>query len=249
MEAIIIGSGTGVPNIRRCSPSIFLKIGEINLLFDSGPGAIRKLLEAGITYHEIDHIFYTHLHTDHVADLPAFLFAGNNPCSLRTRELHIFGPEGIKNIYDKFIEIYGSVIAPQDYQVNVKELREETISFGGYKITVKKMLHAATCLGYRIENNNKIFVYSGDTDFCENIIELSKDADALVLECAFPDEMKANGHLTPSLAGKIARQAGCKKLILTHLYPVCQPENLLANCKKEFKGQLFVAEDLMRIKI
>lgn len=250
MELTIIGSGTGVPSIRRSSPSILIKVEGINLLFDTGPGSIRKLVETGLTYHEIDHIFYSHLHTDHVGDLPAFLFAARNPLSFRTKELSITGPFGLAALYDKFIEMYGKVIAPQDYEVKLREIKEAEIAFDSFKIKTKKLPHTENSIGYRIEDKRgKVIVYSGDTDFCEDIIELSRNADILVLECAFPDEMKADGHLTPSFAGKVARASKCKKLILTHIYPVCQPEELIYQCKKEFDGEIIVAEDLMKAQV
>ena len=71
----------------------------------------------------------------------------------------------------------------------------------------------------------------------------------LILECSFPDEMKVEGHLTPSLAGRIARKAHCRRLILTHLYPLCDEYDILRQCRKEFAGEVIVAHDLLRVKI
>ena len=92
-------------------------------------------------------------------------------------------------------------------------------------------------------------VYSGDTDYCDNIVKLGREADVLILECSFPDERKTEGHLTPSLAGKIAREASCKKLLLTHFYPVFQGHDILAECRKEFSGEIILAEDGMKITV
>ena len=52
-------------------------------------------------------------------------------------------------------------------------------------------------------------------------LTLSKAADFLICESALPDELKAKGHLTPSLAGEIATRANVRKLVLTHFYPEC----------------------------
>ncbi|MBN2097722.1 MAG: ribonuclease Z, partial [Candidatus Omnitrophica bacterium] len=68
MEVTILGSGTGVPALKRNAAGLLIKVENENLLFDSGPGIIRKLLELGLTYHDIDYIFYTHFHTDHTLD-------------------------------------------------------------------------------------------------------------------------------------------------------------------------------------
>jgi ribonuclease BN (tRNA processing enzyme) len=73
--------------------------------------------------------------------------------------------------------------------------------------------------------------------------------DLLVLECSFPDGKKAEGHLTPSLAGRIGLESRCRKLLLTHFYPVCDQFDLLNQCRQVYPGPVIFAEDLMRIKI
>ncbi|MBL8150913.1 MAG: MBL fold metallo-hydrolase [Blastocatellia bacterium] len=104
-------------------------------------------------------------------------------------------------------------------------------------------------MSYRIETEDAVVVYSGDTDYCESIVDISKDADLGLLECSSPDEAKIAGHLTPGLAGKIAREAGVKHLVLSHFYPVCFGADILGQCQKEFQGKITLAEDLMRFTL
>jgi ribonuclease BN (tRNA processing enzyme) len=107
-------------------------------------------------------------------------------------------------------------------------------------------------VGYRFElADRKSLVISGDTDYCQNIVDLSAEADLLVLEYSFPDGKKVEGHLTPSLAGRIGKESSCKNLLLTHLYlyPLCDQPDILSQCRQTFKGEAVVAEDLMRFKI
>ncbi|NOG42275.1 MAG: ribonuclease Z [Planctomycetes bacterium] len=75
MELTIIGSGTGMPSEKRAYPCTLLKIRDKHLIFDTGPGSLRQLFLAGITYLDIDHIYYSHFHPDHSLDLVSFLFA------------------------------------------------------------------------------------------------------------------------------------------------------------------------------
>jgi ribonuclease BN (tRNA processing enzyme) len=70
-----------------------------------------------------------------------------------------------------------------------------------------------------------------------------------ISERNFPDSQKVEGHLTPSLAGRIGTEARCKKLLLTHLYPPCDQVDILEQCRQVYKGELILAEDLMSIKI
>jgi ribonuclease BN (tRNA processing enzyme) len=112
------------------------------------------------------------------------------------------------------------------------------------------MAHISGSVGYRIEfKDGKSIAISGDTDYCQNIIDLGFEADLLVLESSFPDEKKVEGHLTPSLAGRIALESGCKKLLLTHLYPMCDQYDILNQCKQVYPGQVILGEDLMRVII
>jgi ribonuclease BN (tRNA processing enzyme) len=110
------------------------------------------------------------------------------------------------------------------------------------------MNHTEESLAYRITaRDGTSFVYSGDTDMCENLIALARDTDLLICESALPDDKKVSGHLTPSQAGQIATAANVKKLVLTHFYPECDAVDMAAQCRKTFQGPLVLAEDLQEL--
>lgn len=108
------------------------------------------------------------------------------------------------------------------------------------------MAHMIPTIGYRLEfSSGKVLVYSGDTDYCENIVELAKGADVLILECSFPDDLRVEGHLVPSLCAKIAKESGCKVLALSHFYPQWEGRDILRECRSFYNGNIILAEDLM----
>ncbi|MFH1075151.1 MAG: ribonuclease Z [Candidatus Firestonebacteria bacterium] len=247
MEITILGSGTGIPNLQRNAAGILIEVQKERLLFDTGPGIMKKLLESGITYHDIPYVFYTHFHPDHTLDLAVLLFAAKYNLSLRTKKLSIIGPKGLKNLYHGLLNVYGSVLNPEAYQIYLQEIEEQSLTIGSLNIRALHTQHTPESMGYRIESQNAVVVYSGDTEMCENIIALGKDADILILDCSFPNELKAKGHLIPQEAAEIAKACHCKKLILSHLYPVCQPEEAVKQARKIFKeGEVKAAFDLMR---
>jgi ribonuclease BN (tRNA processing enzyme) len=249
-ELIIIGSGTGIPSLRRGSPGLAVLSDSSTLLIDSGPGALRKMLEVGITYQDIDVLLYTHIHPDHVSDLVHVLFACKYADLPREKELLCIGGPGFKSYFEKLKNLYGSWIEPQSYRLTVKEISQEPLLYRDMRIISKPMAHISESLGYRIElKDGKSIAISGDTDYCQNIIDLASEVDLLVLECSFPDGKKVEGHLTPSLAGRIAIESRCKKLLLNHLYPVCDQFDIVGQCKKIFQGHIILGEDLMRVKI
>ena len=55
------------------------------------------------------------------------------------------------------------------------------------------------------------------------------------------------GHLTPSLAGKIATMANVRKLLLTHFYPECDEVDIAKECRKTYSGELILAENFMTV--
>ena len=111
-----------------------------------------------------------------------------------------------------------------------------------------KSKHTDASVSYRIEYNNKSIVYSGDTDYSNDIIKISRNANLLILECSNPDGRKVKGHLIPSLCGKIATRANVKKLVFTHFYPECDSVNIEKQCSKEYKRDIILAKDFMEIK-
>ena len=113
--------------------------------------------------------------------------------------------------------------------------------------SIKSKHMGASSVSYRIDYGNKSIVYSGDTEYCNEIIEISKNADLLILECSFP--YNTDDHLDPSLCGKVATKANAKKLVLTHFYPECDKADVKKQCSKEFDGEIVVAKDFMRIKV
>ena len=249
-ELIIVGSGTGIPSLRRGSPGLLLISESSKVLIDSGSGTLRRMLEVGITYHDVDLLLYTHIHPDHISDLVPILFACKYSDLPREKNLLCVGGAGFKHFFNKLKKVYGSWIEAQSYHLTIKEISQKPLSFRDLTIFAKPMAHLPESVGYRIEfNDGKSVAISGDTDYCKNIIDLASEVDLLVLECSFPDEKKVEGHLTPSMAGKIGLESRCKRLLLIHLYPICDQFDILKECRQIYQGDVILGEDLMRIKI
>jgi ribonuclease BN (tRNA processing enzyme) len=247
---IVLGSGTGAPSLRRSSPGLALVSGKSTALIDSGSGTLRRMIEAGITYRDMDLLLYTHIHPDHICDLVPILFACRYGDLPREKDLICAGGPGFKGYFTELNAFYGPWIEPLSYRLTIEEITESPFLFRDLVLSSKPMSHLPGSAGYRIElGDGKAFAVSGDTDYCENLVELGREADLLVVESSFPDGKKVDGHLTPSLAGRIGTASGCKRLLLTHLYPICDQYDILEQCKAAFAGDVTVAEDLMRIDI
>lgn len=203
----------------------------------------------GVDYLNVDHIFITHFHPDHTADLIPFLFATKYPHPTRSREkpLFIWGPKGFIELYASLKTAYHDWIAPET--LTVKEMSEEPVRLEDFVLKASDTFHTENSIAYRIESDGKSLVYSGDTGYTEKLIELAKDTDLLLIECSFPDELKFDTHLTPSEVGRIGRASRAKKIILTHLYADCDEIDIISQVKKYVDADVILAEDLMEIDI
>ena len=254
LSVTILGSGTCVPSLKRSSCSILMKIRDKFLLFDSGAGTMRKLLETGIQIFDVSFVFYSHFHPDHTGELVSFLFANKYPDGSRRKiPLTMMAGRGFAKFYDNLKNVYGHWIELAPGLLNIVELDNtghDMREFDDFKVESLPVEHNPESIAFRITSPAGIsMVYSGDTDFSENLVTLSKDADLLICESALPDELKVKGHLTPFLAGEIATRANVRKLVLTHFYPECDQVDIEKQCRKTYSGPLILAEDLMQINL
>jgi ribonuclease BN (tRNA processing enzyme) len=231
-----------------------MQVGTSRLLFDSGPGTMRRLLEAQTTIFDISHIFYSHFHPDHSGEFVPFIFATKYPDgSQRTTPLTVAGGLGFLDFYEGLKSIYGQWIELAHGLLNVMEFdnkRPDARQFDDFAVSTAPVEHNQESIAYRITSaDGHSVVYTGDTDHTDTIIDLAKDADLLICECALPDKLRVKGHLTPSLAGDLAAKANIRKLVLTHFYPQCDKEDIAAECRKTYSGPLVLAEDLMKITV
>ncbi len=253
-EFVILGSGTGVPTADRGAASYLHIHHNKATMLDCGPGSSRRLPQAGVELQDIERLLITHFHTDHVCDLSAILFGSHIKGHIRSKPLEILGPEGLKEHYRKVVELFGKWVVPTEFELTLTEVgvtkgEITTVERDGLKIVSQPVAHTFPSVAYRLEIDQTVVVYSGDTDYCEAIVELCKDADLALLECSTADEDKIAGHLSPEGAALIAKQACVKHLVLSHFYPVSFGKDLISQCRRHYDGQITLAQDLMRFRI
>lgn len=250
MKVTILGAGTAIPAARHSPAGIYVGVGGEHLLFDAGPGTAQRLHAIGVSIFQLDRIFLTHFHLDHCLDLASILFALRIPPPGRAKPLTIYGPRGLKRLYHGLNKAVQGWLEPNGYPLRIEELGETTRRLKGYTVTTRRMHHYDTgALGYRVEGEGKRLAYSGDTETCRAIVELGRDAHLLILECSVTDERKMKGHLTPTECGRIAAEAGCRHLALTHFYPVFDGYDIRGRVRRAFRGRLTIARDFTSLRV
>jgi ribonuclease BN (tRNA processing enzyme) len=242
MKLTILGAGAMTSSM-ACS-SYLIESKNNALLIDLGFGSITNLKKV-LSPLKIHNILITHyLHADHIIDLIELLWV--KKILKEKNQLNVFGPKGINSFINKMLELFPELNL--EFKLKIKELEYNKFNLFDFCIESKPVKHAnIAALGYRIKLGKKVIVYSGDTEATETLIDLSKNADILILDCN-NNEKKSN-HMTAEECALIAEKAKAKTLILSHLSHKTENLNIVSIAKKYFNGKIIKAKDLMQLKI
>ncbi len=244
MKITVLGSGTAIPDKERGAPGIAVELEGVLLFLDLGAGSLYRAARFGVPVDLVDFVLLTHLHLDHTGDLTSLLFALRNPEYPRAKDLSVYGPLGLKAFLERLGPAYGEWIEPRGYSRTVEDLESSTVSFDSWRLRSCPVKHGPPAIAFEItDGRGKRLVYSGDTEYCEGLVEFATAADLLILECSFPDGQGCPGHLTPAEAGRIAGEARCEHLLLTHFYPACRGQDLLTSLRNVYDGPVTLAWD------
>jgi ribonuclease BN (tRNA processing enzyme) len=255
LKIIVLGSGSCVPSFERYPASYFFYPSFLkeDWLVDIGEGALFRLSEAKESYREIDRIFISHTHPDHIGALvPLILALKYTPGFKRSKPLFIYGPEDVGE-YLRINLNFAPYLRSNFPLEFVPLFPDSEVKIKNSILKTKQMRHFDPTLGYRWNLGGCIVVYGADGGFSEELIRLSENADFLILESSYPKSKPNAGHLTTFEAGKTAREAGVERLMLTHFYPEVAGMNE-EEIKKEvrssgYEGEILLAKDLMTLKI
>jgi len=246
---VFLGTSNAVPDEKHENTHMIL-IGETrSVLIDCGPNPLVRLKSLELDCNSPSELLLTHFHPDHVGGVPSYLLS--MWLQGRTRELNIYAIEHTLDRLKAMMALYEWETWPEFYSVNFKEIALEEMAlvfeneeFRAFSSPVK---HTIPNVGVRIElvDSGAAVVYSSDTEPCQAVVRLAKDADMLIHEST-GDEL---WHSSAAQAGDIARQAGAKQLYLIHYTQGKDTELLIAQAEGAFDGPVFLAEDLMALNI
>ncbi len=252
MEITVVGSGTVVPRLARRQSCVAVETSKETLVLDLGSGTVRGMLHAGLDPFSVDRIFFTHFHPDHTVDVVPLLFAIKYGAEQeRERLLTLYGPEPFESFFGGITGVWGDWMLG-DYPALVNELPHtcpSPLALPDLSVSWAPAEHRPESIAYRLEGENGAFVYTGDTEYAETVVELARGAHTLLIECSFPDDAPVPGHLTPSGVARIAREADVGRVVLTHVYPRADALDLVAEVGRGYEGEVLMAGDGLKIVV
>jgi ribonuclease BN (tRNA processing enzyme) len=246
----LLGTGTIFSDENHSCASTLLRYRFANILVDIGPGTFDKLKQAEVAPEDLNYIFVTHFHPDHISDLvPLLLYYYLKAPDKSKEEIQVWGPPGLNNFILKMREAFGDWLNPDKRIFKIRELVQPTYKFPEFQLSWEKVVHNEESIGLRFTFDEKVIAFSGDSEYCHALVNLCRNATLAFLECSFPDRNPKSGHLTPGGVAKIARQAKVQKVVLTHLYPETFKVDPVRQIKKEFDGTVGIGKDLQIISL
>ncbi|MDO5498499.1 MAG: MBL fold metallo-hydrolase [Propionibacteriaceae bacterium] len=247
MELTIIGCSGSASGPTSPASCYLLCHDGFALVLDLGPGGFGGLWQA-IDPRTVDAIALSHLHPDHCLDLTAFNVAALYSPTAPWPRIPVYGPAHTRTRMDAANEPVPGDVA--DWAVDfVAWQPEQTI--GPFTVTLVEARHTTEAWSLRLEAGGRSVVYSGDTGPNPGLTELARDADLLLAEASFlhADDLPADIHLSGRQAAEHATEAGVRTLVLTHVPPWHDPEEVFAEARPHFAGELVLARPGLRLAL
>ena len=234
-----------VPSPDRAGPGVLIRSGELVLQFDAGRATTLRLAALGLSPVDLDAVFVTHHHSDHVSGLEDLVMS--RWIMDRSDELP---PLPILAPFGPATDFLERMLDPWEHDLEVRSAHTERGTYPGYEV---KPFDVGDCLkevwsqgevrviagpvrhepvtpavGYRIETPDGVVAISGDTLVCPEMAVLAEGADVLVYEAMRFDLIRVRPehlhfvldyHADTRLIGSQAQELGVPTLILTHLIP------------------------------
>ena len=270
MKVTLLGTGSPRPSVDRYGPAVLVEAGGKSLLFDTGRGVVQRLQTLDVPISEIQQVFITHLHSDHISALDDVWLTGW--IYQRKKPLNVYGPDGIQSFVKNMQQTYEfdanlrhqyAGLEPNAAKVVATNIKPGVIfSDNRIKVTAFLVDHKPVdpAYGYRIDFGDRSVVISGDTTYSQSLVDHSMGVDLLVHEIiAIKKEILDKNprlqkieryHTDPEQLTQVLNAVKPRVAVMTHVIVVGVSEkSVVEQINKNYEGEIYMGEDLMRIEI
>ena len=262
-----------------------LETGDERIMVDCGPAATHKLVKAGLWPTQIDYLFFTHHHFDHDIDYPCFLLCRWDQSIGKENRLQVYGPTLTEKITEGILGEDGVFTHDWKARVNHPLSQQIFVNRGGtlprpapdvfakdvgpgkvysgkdWEVTAAPAEHVQPyldSLAYRFDTPDGSVVFTGDTQPCDSVRDLARDADLMLCMCWDDQDVmnetgESGGQCGTVGAARMAQEAGVKKLALVHIGPHLSGhgpmEKGIGDVKRIYDGALLFTDELMSFEL
>lgn len=250
MNRLVLLGTKGGPGVRArgaMPTSTLLELDGRIIVIDCGIGVTKGLVEAGVDLKDLDLIFITHLHSDHLLELGPMIHTAW--CTGLRRSITVYGPEGIAGYwagflasmsYDTAIRVYDEGRTPLEDMVKVITYAKGSVIAGALAVSALRVPHPPVIQSYALRfDGSKSVTMSGDTAYFPPLANFAAGSDVLLHEAMLAagvdlivqktglgERLRAHlhaAHTTADNAARIAEAGGVGRLVLNHLIPTDDP--------------------------
>ena len=220
IQVRFIGSGDAFGSGGRFNTCILISTPGSKFLVDYGASSLVALRHFEVAPESLDMILITHLHGDHFGGLP-FMVLDAQFVSKRTRPLLLAGPPGLEQRLNAAMEVLfpGLSKIGRNFELQFREwISEEPVQLNDVSVTPHQVSHpcGAPPFALRMTCGGKTITYSGDTEWCEGLLEAARGADLFISEACTYDKPIKN-HLNFKTLEDQKENIGAGRIIITHM--------------------------------
>ncbi|HEV2445799.1 MAG TPA: MBL fold metallo-hydrolase [Candidatus Sulfopaludibacter sp.] len=255
----------------RAGIATLVEAGGDRFLFDAGRGVMDQLVRAGLPMDAVSKLFITHLHSDHVIDIPDLMLSPWSAPSARKVPLEVWGPQGtrammlyLQKAFAFDIHIRRDVDAkasPEGIRVMAHDIGEGTVyEAKGVRISAFLVDHGPVkpAFGFRLDYAGHSVALSGDTRPSDNLVKHCQGVDVLIHEAVDAEALRGfnpserlfhailGHHTSPEQAADIFQRTLPRLAVFSH---TAGTSAIVNQTRKFYAGRVEMGEDLMAIRI
>jgi ribonuclease BN (tRNA processing enzyme) len=253
MKLVVLGSGTSVPHAVRAAAGYWLETECGRVLLDISADAPHRMAREDLDWANLDAIWISHFHLDHIGGLAPFLFGMRSApqTQQRVKPLRIYGAVGFIKILQAIDQANNYRLLEQRFPVELREVEpgDEFELLPGLTSVTLSTPHTSESLAILLKDKSgSVLVYTSDTGYSEELAEFAAGANLLLMECSFYKNKPVKTHLELTDAMELARKSAPQMLVLSHLYFEWDGIDLAGEARKLWPGETIAAFDGLRLE-
>jgi ribonuclease BN (tRNA processing enzyme) len=250
MRLTVLGASPACQNPGGACSGYLVEEDGTAVVIDCGSGVFGRLQQY-VKPEDVQAVIISHMHADHTLDLMQYRYYLNFSSATRPphqRPALYLPPEGhekllgVSRLQDTSPEFFSKVFDTHEYDPLVG------LNIGALRVGFVPVRHIPHTYAMRIKGSAEL-AFSADSGPCEGLLEVARDSDLFLCECANTEQSQYKFHLTPRQAGSVAQEAGAHQLLLTHRWWIDGKESAVREASELFRGPIQLASEDMRVTI